>query len=335
MSFQDLTGGGPSVRHFRSLHRDVRKSIVVESPNPRHCRRNNSVLCSPKPSRPMPALHGLVLHQDDPDDEPDEIVESLSGNRGHRSSIPTVMERKSMFSRLSHETQLFGRMVADLEGLLALCGESPEATWRARILMQSAQETDRELWTKLYNYENTFDGDMDPESRQAHTACMKLHRDFKRTRKSLVLALSFFEKRQRAEVSRLGAVGWSTGEMMVDSPKMKGNGAQQRQPQHQEEDFFDRAIRERDAFDHAMRQREVTEINKKMHEVNQIYTELAQVVDDQQEKIDQLEDGVESAKFDVNAARNSSFSFLDMCTGNEVPSTPKCTPERVGHDIDW
>ena len=310
----------------------------------------------------MIVLHGRVQPQEEdcsssPDDEhtANKATEessssshnqysSSSHQQQYSSSIRTVMERKSVFSRLSHETQIFGRMVSDLETFLAESGESPEAAWRARILMRSAQETDKALWEKLYQYEKTLYGSgPDAELRQAQTACMKLHRDFKRIHKSLVLTLTTFEKRQKAEISRLGAVGWSTGEAMEEatppSPaRMAPLGSSAQPVTHyvpeEEEDFFDRALREREAFDMAMRQRELTEINKKMHTVNDIYKDLAEMVDDQQDQIDELEDDAESAKFNVRSARE--FSLMDyMCSGKESPPPPKCAPESVGDDVDW
>ncbi|KAL7558924.1 hypothetical protein ACA910_015501 [Epithemia clementina (nom. ined.)] len=392
MSFQDLTGGGASVRQFRNLQRDTARptrkvptstNLEVSAPSapPYSIRVPNKIphnslgssstskqhaFATLKSRRPMIVLHGRVQQKEEEcpqdEDEPhnsnkeDEIPAPSSREF---SSIRTVMERKSMFSRLSHETQIFGRMVADLEAFLAESGESPEAAWRARILMRSAQETDKELWNKLHKYEKTLQGHKeDADLRQAQTACMKLHRDFKRIHKSLVLTLSFFEKRQKAEISRLGAVGWTTREFVVeDPPEVPHIPAAAVAPSFftalttpttakepvvvapanpQDEDFFDRAIREREAFDRAMRHKEITEINKKMHKVNEIYQDLAQVVDDQQEQIDQLEDDAESANFNVRQARETSIMDV-LCTGRSSPvsSHAKCAPEKVGDGIDW
>jgi hypothetical protein len=201
-------------------------------------------------------------------------------------------------------------MMAELSVLLDASGETPAAAWRAKILFRSAQESDKELWKKLYDYEKTLlvrhksscmSAD---EMRTAQTSCMKLHRDFKRSHKALVMALSLYEKRQAAEVSRLGAVGWTN-----------------RGEEKKEEDFFDRTMRERDD--------ELNRINKSMHHVAIIYKDLASLVEKQQEDIDMLDDDIIESRANVDAA-HQEYS----CMGVRQPFCG-ALPFDMGNGSDW
>jgi len=263
-------------------------------------------------------LHGKVQHVYSNESESSEDNTSwhqqqqVSRRQGPRQyeSVREGMQRKSTFAKLTQETKHFQKMVADLEKIINDSGESPETAWRARILIRSAEETDRDLWKKLYEYERTLlvSGDKTSgkengsrsELRTAQTACLKLHRDFKRSHKALVMALSLYEKRQKAEVSRLGAVGWS-----------------QVEPSKSGEDFFDRAMREREA--------ELDRMNNSMHKVNDIYNELAALVEGQQEQIDQLDDNVVDSKANVESAANQ-FNCManrdNLCGAAEVDVPP-------------
>ena len=187
-------------------------------------------------------------------------------------------------SLLMHKTQKFQKLVADLEAVLRESGESSQMAWRARIMLRSAKESDRDMRRKLSQYEQTMN--MLPEiDRQQQAAANKLYRDFQRSHTALETAVSLYEKRQVAEMSRLGATG------------DEGFG--------HEEDFFDRSMREREE--------EIGRMNTNMHKVNEIYQELAGLVDDQQEKIDRLEDHVADAKTNVESA----VRHLGCFTGRE------------------
>jgi hypothetical protein len=129
-------------------------------------------------------------------------------------------------------------MVAELESLLEISGHSPEAQWRSRILIRSAQDADRDISKRLYEYESGFGEN--PSYSRAQIASRKLHRDFRRVHKQLHAILEAYEKLQQVEVSFLSS------------------------NEEKKEDFFERAIRERDA--------EVNNIHKSMQQVNDIYT---------------------------------------------------------------
>lgn len=206
-----------------------------------------------------------------------------SSRSGRQSSVRKEMERRSAYARLLHETDQYQKTVAELEQVLPEAGEHPEASWRAKILMRSAQDMDQELWTKLYDYEKTLHNrERDPEVRQQQTACMKLHRDFKRSHRSLVMAVTLYEKTQRAEMAQLGAVGWSG-----------------RQEGDEEEDFYTRTMRER--------QEELERMNYSMHQVGNLYTDLSFLIQKQQEPIDEMEEMVEDAHATTRAAPTRSF----------------------------
>lgn len=331
MSFRDLDGGA-SITQFR------RRAPSTESGPPKQMikmENRSGGQKGPKPRRNLVVLHGRVQPIESTQDvEESPSSESINSSQGF-SSAQALMQRKSIFSKLTHETQVFGRMVSDLEKILGDSGQSPEAAWRARILMRSAQETDKGLWSKLFQYEKTLHGNQgDVELRQAQTACMKLHRDFKRIHKSLVLSLSLYQKRQKAEVSQLGAIGWTTPDTgAAHDLSLQFQADQPQGGDHdQQEDFFDRAMREREDFDRAMRERELLDINKKMNSVNEIYKELAQIVDEQQEKIDDLEEDADYSKYNVKAARERSVLDDLLCSTTDEAFLK---PGRGIDEIDW
>lgn len=80
-------------------------------------------------------------------------------------------------------------------------------------MVRSAQEADRDIADKLYEYERSLVDTRGhgPDARTAQTACMKLHRDYRRVHKSLNATLQEYERRQRADVSLLGGAVDATG----------------------------------------------------------------------------------------------------------------------------
>ena len=104
-------------------------------------------------------------------------------------------------------------MVAQLESLIVQSADSPEAQWRGRILVRSAQEADRDIADKLCEYEKSLVDTRGHgrDARTAQTACMKLHRDYRRVHKALNATLQEYERRQRADISLLGGSMDATG----------------------------------------------------------------------------------------------------------------------------
>ena len=377
MSFVDVPGNYHTEGSSSSMRRSVQRGNSHissrgehRSPDPPEMRPNDDF--AERPTSPMIVLHGRVQNRkkkQSPQFTEDRTTYEQNTARTNRrsptsgyhdsqkdmqrqrskptkaghsalTSVRVAMERKSAFSQLSRETQIFGRMVSDLENMLAESGESPEAAWRARILIRSAQETDKELWEKLYEYEKTLNDSSnsgETDTRKAQTACMKLHRDFKRIHKSLVLTLSRFESRQKAEISRLGAVGWSGPDSQNKLPT-EDLDADEIEEDKPSEDYYDRALREREEFNQVMRTRELNDINKKMHTVNEIYSDLANIVDDQQEQIDEVEENADYAKYYVQSQQNPSLLTNFFCGGDLAdtvestlrPSKPANSPRSQG-----
>lgn len=290
MSFQDLN------QVIRTEAQPTMPRVVVQENDeeaPRLPRKTRSIV-----------LHGKVQRVllDDGGDEELRDVEQV---QIQRDAIRKRLQRKSDYSQLTAETQQYQKLVSELSTLLDSSGETPEAAWRVRILMTSAQETDKELWEKLYTYEktlfmkkNSMSVAGEEELRTEQTACMKLHRDFKRSHKALLMAMSLYEKKQAAEISRLGAVGWSNGD-------------------DEKEDFYDKAMREREE--------EIMRMNESIHQVNDVYKNLAALVEEQQPQIDHISNEVEYSKENVEAAVNDygcDFGFSDqLCSAFGIDAT--------------
>lgn len=245
----------------------------------------------PRKTRPI-VLNGKVQHISD--DEEEENFADVQQVQTRRNAILKRPPRRSDFSQLAMETQQYQKLISDLSVLLENSSETPEASWRARILMKSAKETDKELWGKLYDYEmtlvmkrNNWRASTEGKLRTEQSACMKLHRDFNRSHKALLVAMTLFDKKQTAEISRLGAVGWNNG----------GDD---------KEDFYDRAMRERE--------KELLRIHESIHQVNDVYNSLATLVEGQQFQIDHISNDVEYSKGNVEAAASDfgcNFDFGD------------------------
>jgi hypothetical protein len=297
MSFRDFSTPGTTTNMSRS--RGGRPQVRVMPPAP------TTAQTAPQTRirRPL-VLHGRVV-RDGTEEEGDDdhtSAASLAARRSTRqarshapqNAVRLSLERRSKYAQLLHETTHYQKLVSDLEEVLPGAGESPQAAWRAKILMGSAQAVDQALWTKLYDYERGLvareEGDI--EVRQAQTACMKLHRDFKRSHKGLVLALTLYEKKQRAEMARLGAVGWSERE--------------------DEEDFYTKAMREREE--------EIQRMNLSMHRVKDLYQDLGLLVEEQQEPIDTIVEKNEESKGRVESGWNDFMCMPDqdrMCQPNQ------------------
>ena len=146
-------------------------------------------------------------------------------------------------------------MVSELESLLVPSSTSHEAQWRARILMRSAQDADRDICKKLYEFDSNNGGNEERTSR-AQIANRKLHRDFGRAHKQYTTILEQYEKRQQVEVSFLSS---------APQPILHGRKQNQKSALiEDEEDFFDRAMRERE--------NELKHIRESVHKVNEIYS---------------------------------------------------------------
>lgn len=155
-------------------------------------------------------------------------------------------------------------MVADLEETMEKSGESPEAQWKTRILLRSVQEAQQDIQNRLLTFGDTSSKRRDGRGQMA---LRKLRRDFARVQEHFAEVSQSHIRKQQAEVSLFHS-------------KASGEG--------EEEEFFDRAMRERE--------QEVNNIHQSMRTVNAIYKDLANIVDGQQKQIDKIADRVEESK---------------------------------------
>jgi hypothetical protein len=258
----------------RYLHDDLLRNYRLHLSK---SRSSSSFLeAEPSASRGMQNVAVAAESRDDSESLGEDRL-SLQGEQ-LRSFTP-----RSTFAKMTQETQQFQKLVADLEAMLKLAGESPETDWKARIMVRSAQETDQGLGEKLQVYENTLLLQNPNGLRTSQkTACLKLRRDFQRSHAALITCLADYEARQKAEVSQLGATRWTASSSTGGSRTMESD------------DFFERT----------MRQRELERMNNSMRQVNLIYHELAGLVDLQQEKVDRLDGDVDDAAAYTTAAAN-------------------------------
>jgi len=205
-----------------------------------------------------------------------------------KKSRSTSASRPSNASKLSTEVAQFKKMVADLSAVSKISASSPEAMWKSRILMRSAQDAERDLKLSLEKDEAGADRTKSVAAAALAAARKKLQRDFLRASEQLRSIVEETERRQRAEISTLTASEAAAAGAEGGTQKRALLGAAEK-----EEDFFERAMRER--------QTEVQKINDGMKKVQNIYTDLAGLVDGQQEQIDKLEEINEEVKADTRA----------------------------------
>jgi t-SNARE complex subunit (syntaxin)/uncharacterized Zn-binding protein involved in type VI secretion len=228
--------------------------------------------------------------------------ESFSRPKGRvkKQSTSTTRQKQtppSPSSMLSTEVAQFQKMVADLESLSRSSASSPEAMWKSRIVLRSAQDADRDLKVALENEEHEAANERGATSVAAAARAAsrkKLLRDYNRASQQFRVIVEETERRQRAEISCLTAS--EAAAAGANPEKGTAVAAQKRAVMgaaEAEEDFFDRAMRERQA--------EVEKISDGMKKVQEIYTDLAGLVDGQQDQIDRLEDINEEIKTDTRA----------------------------------
>lgn len=178
-------------------------------------------------------LHGRVVksNNEDGDVKGNEDMNPKPRNRSNKlSSIRETMMRKSSFFQLKDETAQFKKQVASLESIIRRHQDSvmsTEGAWRVRVLLKTAQDNDQSLWIKLYEFEKTLlskdaTSTTQDELRLAQTECMKLHRDFKHSHRTLLMCQSLTESISPCQNSTasLSVVGWSGG-TSVDGEETK------------------------------------------------------------------------------------------------------------------
>ncbi|KAG7340383.1 hypothetical protein IV203_023926 [Nitzschia inconspicua] len=210
----------------------------------------------------------------------------------------------SQFAKLSTEIVQFQKMVAELEVVLQQASSSPEAMWRSRILMRSAQDSQRDLQRQIHQVDFASTANHNPRYKSHTLAQQKLQRDWKRAQQHFHKILMESQRQQLAELSLLGAKGDLPTARYVSSSSYP-------MLQEEKEDFFDRAMRER--------QEEIERISKSMNHINDIYSDLAGLVDAQQEQIDKLEDINDDTKARTKAGlEHIQYTMWKMCASTEA-----------------
>jgi hypothetical protein len=188
--------------------------------------------------------HATVLHGRDLKSRNNETPQSqvhwdeaysYRYSNGAASSIRNTFKRKHVFSQLSDEMKQFQQQVSSLEQFIKEQQQQPDVSsnlssstssevengWRTRVLIKTAQEAEKVLWTKLYEYEKTLLVHPEPnrfshltqndDLREAQTACMKLHRDFKRSHKALLMCVSLATGTDLVDGTspQIDSVGWT------------------------------------------------------------------------------------------------------------------------------
>jgi hypothetical protein len=217
--------------------------------------------------------------------------ENTNHGKDNRGNIENNNTKKSAYAALHHDIQSFGRMVVDLEAALQHAGQSPAASWHARILLRSTEETEALLLQRLHAHEamGTPVTPSSPSKNKA-VACRKLHRDLDRHHAALVEAMHRFECNQRVELSNaLASTTYS----------------------HSEQDYF------------ASKMHELERMNRNMHNVSNLYQDLAALVDAQQDTIDVLHSTVDEAAANAEAGAEQIHCATQrgmLCTVTSVDS---------------
>ena len=118
-------------------------------------------------------------------------------------------------------------------------------------------------------------------------ALMKLERDFERVQTSVTHTKSRVQK-QMKQYQQMGSAKMQDERAANMSNNSARTALEQQQVLIQRDQLQQEIMRERED--------EIRKINKGMHQVNQIYKDLAHIVGEQQEHVDQIEDKMEESK---------------------------------------
>jgi hypothetical protein len=280
MSFRDLTVAAH--RQERGSNNAVRDSGVQLTADP----SVSNPLEAPLPRRRVVVLHGKVQTPLSNDDDESSFPPLAQHKRRSTASTRELLERSSQFALLSREVCAFQKLVLELESLLQTCGETPANSWRMKTVLQTSLDTSQDLCGRLHAYECQ----LQPSDRVEQTACVKVHRDFKRAHKQLSFLTQHYLQKQCAEASQLNTIGWVHNNNISH---------QQQAQQQQDEDFFDRALR----------QQELEQVQMKLNTVQDLYCSLAEFVDEQQEPVDHIQENAAEAKVQGEAAADEISCF--------------------------
>lgn len=145
-------------------------------------------------------------------------------------------------------------------------------------------------------------------------ALQKLERDFEKVQANVTHLKSKVQKQMKQYQQRDGARlqdQQAANSNSVNNPAR--TALQQRQLLVQQDRLQEEIMREREE--------EIRKINKGMHQVNQIYKDLAHIVGEQQEHVDQIEDKMEESKI----AAQSGLEQIHKANENHGTGAASCS----------
>lgn len=179
------------------------------------------------------------------------------------------------------------KLVGDLDLLNNKSNQTPEDTWRSRILLRSAEQADQDIRTQIQYY--TREQSDDPTVRASFG---QIHRDFKRVHAT-------FRKHMIHCKYRLGAgLSLMPAQPMISLIQQQAN----------EEDFFDRAMKEREL--------EGMMINGSINQVNDMYQKVPHSVVIQQEEVEDIDDDIQYSRA---ATQLRDELFKNACARRKFP----------------
>mmetsp|Transcript_5737 Transcript_5737/g.14227 ORF Transcript_5737/g.14227 Transcript_5737/m.14227 type:complete len:288 (-) Transcript_5737:1557-2420(-) len=205
-----------------------------------------------------------------------------------------TMSAASATSQISDSLTQYHRNVGILEKIAQSLLACQSGLQREELVQQYKTQNDvlRQLEAKL---KEQILAQRERLANQSQTssqkqALAKLERDFERVQSSVV-ALQSRVTRQRKQFQQRGAAAAAasaSGDSSSSTHNKARTALEQQQMLVQQDRLQEEIMREREE--------EIRKINQGMHQVNQIYRDLAHIVGEQQEHVDQIEDKMEESK---------------------------------------
>mmetsp|Transcript_9517 Transcript_9517/g.23357 ORF Transcript_9517/g.23357 Transcript_9517/m.23357 type:complete len:278 (+) Transcript_9517:372-1205(+) len=193
-------------------------------------------------------------------------------------------------SQISDSLTQYHRNVGILEKIAQLLLANKSGRGRAEVEQQYKAQTDvlRQLESRL---KDQIMGQRERIKNKSQTsshkqALLKLERDFEKVQASVTLTKSKVQKQMKQYQQMDGAR--SQDERAMNNSNATRTALEQQQMLIQRDKLQQEIMQERED--------EIRKINKGMHQVNQIYKDLAHIVGEQQEHVDQIEDKMEESK---------------------------------------
>jgi len=223
------------------------------------------------------------------------------GGRGVQQSGAAAASVGGGYEQVSDSIVQYQRNIALLEKLARNVGTKNDTSvsqTQYNLQLEVIQQLGQRIETQLRSHESRLSTLPRSEASSLRTTHIKLTRDYRLVEQQFRnLQLDVKRKRSLAEVRQREVVRMEEEERErrrreenkggVGEEEMTEEGMQW-QMQIQEDKINEEIMREREA--------EIKNIHKGMHQVNEIYKDLAHLVDEQQEGIDQIETQMEDTK---------------------------------------